>query len=119
MATDLNIPVEVVGCPTIREADGLARSSRNMRLSAEARAVAAALPREMAAVAAALRSGAEVAATLAAARAALLRAGFEAVEYIDLCDAGTLMWIDRLDGPARLLAAARVGGVRLIDNIAV
>ena len=54
-----------------------------------------------------------------AAKAALLDAGFERVEYIDLCDAETLLWIDRLDGPARLLAAAWVGGVRLIDNIAV
>jgi pantoate--beta-alanine ligase len=119
MAADLNIPVEVVACPTIREADGLARSSRNVRLSAEARAIATALPREMAAVAKALRGGADVAPVLAAARAALLAAGFEQVEYIDLCDAETLLWIDRLDGPARLLAAAWVGGVRLIDNIAV
>jgi pantoate--beta-alanine ligase len=119
MAADLNIPVEVIGCPTIREADGLARSSRNVRLSPEARAVAGALPREMAAVATALHSGAAVASTLAAAKAALLQAGFDKVEYIDLCDAETLMWIDRCDGPARLLAAAWVGGVRLIDNIPV
>ncbi len=119
MAADLNIPVEVVGCPTIREADGLARSSRNVRLSADARAVAAALPREMAAAVRALRGGAKVAPTLASAKAALLDAGFETVEYIDLCDAETLLWRDRLDGPARLLAAAWVGGVRLIDNIAV
>lgn len=119
MAVDLNIPVEVIGCPTIREADGLARSSRNVRLSPDARAVAAALPREMSAVAVALRHGAAVVSTLAAAKGALLQAGFDKVEYIDLCDAETLMWIDHLDGPARLLAAAWVGGVRLIDNIPV
>jgi pantoate--beta-alanine ligase len=119
MAADLNIPVTVVGCPTIREADGLARSSRNVRLTPEARAIAAALPAEMRAVAAALRSGAEVAAELARARAALIAAGFEAVDYLDLCDGETLLWIDRMREPARLMAAAWVGGVRLIDNIAV
>ncbi len=66
-----------------------------------------------------MRGGAGVAPTLAAAKAALLAAGFETVEYIDLCDAETLLWIDHLDGPARLLAAAWVGGVRLFDNIEV
>lgn len=119
MAADLNIPTEVVACPTIREADGLARSSRNMRLTAEARAVAAALPLEMSAAAQAMRAGRPVPQALAAATAGLLDAGFERVDYMDLCDAETLLWIDRVDGPARLLAAAWVGGVRLIDNIAV
>ena len=119
MAADLNIPTEVVACPTIREADGLARSSRNTRLTAEARAVAAALPREMSAAAQAMRAGRPVPQALAAATAGLLAAGFERVDYMDLCDAETLLWIDRVDGPARLLAAAWVGGVRLIDNIAV
>jgi len=119
MAADLNIPTEVVACPTIREADGLARSSRNMRLTAEARAVAAALPLEMSAAAQAMRAGMPVPQALAAATAGLLAAGFERVDYMDLCDAETLLWIDRVDGPARLLAAAWVGGVRLIDNIAV
>jgi pantoate--beta-alanine ligase len=119
MAADLNIPTEVVACPTIREADGLARSSRNMRLDAEVRAVAAALPREMSGAARAMRSGVPVPQALAAAKDGLLAAGFERVDYMDLCDAQTLLWIDRVDGPARLLAAAWVGGVRLIDNIAV
>lgn len=119
MAADLNIPTEVVACPTIREADGLARSSRNTRLTAEARAVAAALPLEMSAAAQAMRAGRPVPQALAAATAGLLAAGFERVDYMDLCDAETLLWIDRVDGPARLLAAAWVGGVRLIDNIAV
>jgi pantoate--beta-alanine ligase len=73
----------------------------------------------MSAVALALRGGAPVAPTLSAAKAALLQAGFDKVEYIDLCDAETLLWIDGLDGSARLLAAAWVGGVRLIDNIPV
>lgn len=99
MAADLNIPTEVVACPTIREADGLARSSRNMRLTAEARAVAAALPLEMSAAAQAMRAGRPVPQALAAATAGLLAAGFERVDYMDLCDAETLLWIDRVDGP--------------------
>ena len=119
MAADLNIPTEVVACPTIREADGLARSSRNTRLGAEARAVAAALPREMSGAAQAMRAGVPVPRALAAATAGLVAAGFERVDYMDLCDAQTLLWIDQVDGPARLLAAAWMGGVRLIDNIAV
>jgi pantoate--beta-alanine ligase len=119
MVADLDIPTEVVACPTIREADGLARSSRNTRLTAEARAVAAALPREMTRAARAMRAGLPVPQALAAATAAVLAAGFDRVDYMELCEAQTLLWTDRLDSPARLLAAARVGGVRLIDNIAV
>jgi pantoate--beta-alanine ligase len=119
MVADLNIPTEVVACPTIREADGLARSSRNMRLDAEARAVASALPRQMSGASRALRAGTPVPQALAAATDGLLAAGFDRVDYMDLCDAQTLLWIDQVDGPARLLAAAWVGGVRLIDNIAV
>lgn len=119
MVADLDIPIEVVACPTIREADGLARSSRNTRLTAEARVAAAALPREMAGAAHAMRAGMPVPQALAAATAAVLAAGFDRVDYMELCDAQTLLWTDRLDSPARLLAAAWVGGVRLIDNIAV
>lgn len=119
MVADLDIPTEVVACPTIREADGLARSSRNARLTAEARVVAAALPREMARAARAMRAGMPVPQALAAATAAVLAAGIDRVDYMELCEAQTLLWTDQLDSPARLLAAARVGGVRLIDNIAV
>ena len=119
MAADLNLPCAVVACPTIREADGLARSSRNTRLSVQARAVAPVLHRAMTRAAKAIRGGAPVAGALEVAKAEVLAAGFERVEYMDLCDAATLLWIDRVDGPARLLAAAWVGGVRLIDNIGV
>ena len=117
MALDLNIPVEVIGCPTIREADGLARSSRNVRLSPEARTKAAALPRAMTRAARAIRQDAPVSDALAKARAEVLAAGFEQVEYMDLCDAATLLWIDEAQGPARLLAAAWIGGVRLIAGV--
>ena len=119
LVRDLNLPVEIMGCPTLRDADGLAQSSRNARLSPEARAGAGALPRVMADVAAAIRGGAEVRQALEKGRAALLAAGFERVDYLDLCGAETLIWIDRLTDSGRLLAAAWAGGVRLIDNIAV
>ncbi len=119
LVRDLNIPVKIIPCPTIREADGLAMSSRNVRLSADARAAAPALHRAMQTAAEAIRGGAPVAATLAAARQAVLGAGFASVEYLDLRDAETLEPLGGLDRPARLLAAAMAGGVRLIDNIAV
>ncbi|MCO5128299.1 MAG: pantoate--beta-alanine ligase [Rhodobacteraceae bacterium] len=119
LVTDLNIPVDVIGCPTIREDDGLAMSSRNVRLSDAERAVAPALHRAMQAAAEAIRGGAPTGAALADARAAILAAGFGAVEYLDLRHAGTLEPIDRAGPGARLLVAAMLGEVRLIDNIAV
>ena len=119
LVRDLNIPIRIIPCPTIREADGLAMSSRNVRLTAEERAVAPALHRSMQAAAEAIRGGGDVAAALEAARAAVLAAGFASVEYLDLRDAETLEVATALDRPARLLAAAVLGEVRLIDNIAV
>ena len=119
LVRDLNIPIRIVPCPTIREADGLAMSSRNVRLTAEERALAPALHGAMQGAAAAIRGGADVAAALEAARAAVLAAGFASVEYLDLRDAETLEVVTTLDRPARLLAAAVLGEVRLIDNIAV
>lgn len=119
LVRDLNIPIRIIPCPTIREADGLAMSSRNVRLTAAERAVAPALHRAMQGAAAAIRGGADVAAALEAARAAVLAAGFASVEYLDLRDAGTLEVVTTPERPARLLAAATLGEVRLIDNIAV
>ena len=119
MVADLNIPTAISGCPTLREDDGLALSSRNARLSAEDRAIAPALHRAMAAAAARLRAGDDAAQVLAQARDQIIAAGFEQVEYLDLHDPETLVPLERLDGPARLLAAAWLGPVRLIDNIAV
>lgn len=119
LARDLDIPTQIVGHPTVREADGLARSSRNAYLSADERTRAVELPRAMQAAADALIAGGDVAATLEAATQRLLSAGFAAVDYVELRDAETLAPIDRLDRPARLLAAARIGGTRLIDNVAV
>ncbi len=119
LVRDLNIPIRIIPCPTIREEDGLAMSSRNVRLTAAERAVAPALNRAMVAAADAIRGGAEAAAALLDARDAVLAAGFASVEYLDLRDAETLETVARPDRPARLLAAAMLGEVRLIDNIAV
>lgn len=117
LVRDLNMPVTITGCPTLREADGLAMSSRNMRLSAAERRIAPALHREMAAAAEAIRRGVPAGRALASARQTLLAAGFSAVEYLDLRDAEGLS--PATGAPARILAAAVLGGVRLIDNIPV
>jgi len=119
MVRDRALPVEIVGVPTQRDADGLALSSRNLYLTEGERAAARALPRALGEAAAALQGGAEAAPTLAAAVDKLARAGFDPVDYVELRDAETLAPLDRLDRPARLLAAARIGTTRLIDNLPV
>ncbi|WP_273500996.1 pantoate--beta-alanine ligase [Paracoccus sphaerophysae] len=119
LAADLNIPIEVTGCPTVREADGLAMSSRNARLSPSDRAAAPALYAALTHAAQRLRGGEDPAPVLGAAWEEILAGGFARVEYLDLRHPQTLTPLDRLDGPARLLAAAWLGPVRLIDNIAV
>lgn len=119
MVADLNIPVEVVGCETIREADGLAMSSRNARLDPLSRAQAPALHRIMVKTAAQIRGGGEIAASLLQARDDLRQAGFTEVEYLDLRTAAMLEPAAGIEQPVRLLAAAWIGGVRLIDNIPV
>ncbi|QCO56596.1 pantoate--beta-alanine ligase [Pseudorhodobacter turbinis] len=119
LVADLNLAVKITGCETIREADGLAMSSRNGQLSAKARACAPALHTAMQRAGAAIRGGAPVPIAMRAARAEVLAAGFDEVEYIELRSAVMLERVSRLDGPVRMLAAAMIGGVRLIDNIAV
>jgi pantoate--beta-alanine ligase len=119
LVRDLDIPVRIEGVPTVREADGLALSSRNAYLSAEERRVAPMLHRVLADVAARLRGGAVPAAAVAQGHAALAAAGFTRVDYLDLADAETLAPALRLDRPARLIAAAWLGRTRLIDNLAV
>ncbi|WP_135467804.1 pantoate--beta-alanine ligase [Crenalkalicoccus roseus] len=115
MVTDLDLPVRIVGCPTVREADGLALSSRNRFLSAEERARAPALHAVLRRVAGELAAGALVEAALAAARTDLAAQGF-AVDYLALVAPETLRPAATL--PGRLIAAARLGSVRLLDNIA-
>ena len=119
MVRDLDFDIRIVGVPTVREADGLALSSRNRYLSEDERAAAVALPDAMGEAAEAIAGGADVGATLIDAKAKLFEAGFSTVDYIELRDAETLEPMAMLDRPARMLAAARIGTTRLIDNIAV
>ncbi|MGO4914110.1 pantoate--beta-alanine ligase [Pseudogemmobacter sp. W21_MBD1_M6] len=119
LVADLNVPVTVVGCPTVREADGLALSSRNQRLTGEERALAPALPRAMRDAAARICAGQTASVALAAARTAILSAGFREVEYLELRGAQDLVMMDHADRPAHIFAAAWLGDVRLIDNMDV
>lgn len=119
MARDLDIPVEVIGCETVREPSGLAMSSRNLRLSQDGLERAAALNAAMREAAAKSAAGAPWAGLEAAARQALAACGFGDVEYFDLRCAETLEALDTPSRPARLLAAAWLDGIRLIDNIEV
>ncbi|UIJ46143.1 pantoate--beta-alanine ligase [Sphingomonas cannabina] len=117
MVADLDMGLEIVGVPTQRDDDGLALSSRNAYLAPEDRAAAVALPRALGAAARAIGEGGDATAALAQAREALSAAGF-AIDYVALVDAETLGEPDPAR-PMRLLAAARIGGTRLIDNVAV
>lgn len=119
MVADLNLAVTIVGSPTVRDADGLALSSRNAFLTQDDRARAVALPDAMRKAAARMAAGDSVDDVLADAVAGILAGGFAGVDYLALADASSLVRLDRLERPARLLAAARIGGTRLIDNIAV
>lgn len=119
MVRDLDIPVRVEGLPTVREADGLAMSSRNAYLSADERTRAPELHRALAAAAAALATGDDAAVVIDQARARIAAAGFGTIDYVELRDAETLEPVDRADRPARLLAAAWMGKARLIDNVPV
>ena len=123
MARDLDLlrphADAILGVATVREADGLAMSSRNAYLTPDERARAAALPAAMRAAIAAIGAGGAVAPALAELEQALLAAGFAATDYAELCDAASLARLaTRGSGPARLLVAARIGKARLIDNMA-
>jgi pantoate--beta-alanine ligase len=119
MARDLDLPVKVVGVPTVREKDGLALSSRNVYLSALERAVAPVLQRVLKATAARIKAGAPIEAALADGRAEIVHAGF-ALDYLEARHALTLEPVaTRQDGPIRLLVAAKIGKTRLIDNLGV
>lgn len=119
MVADLNIPATIVGVPTVREADGLALSSRNAYLSDDERRRAVALPNALARARDAIRSGETVAAALRQAKQTLVDAGFLKIDYLALVDAATLEPLDRPAGEMRLIAAATIGTTRLIDNITV
>jgi len=119
MVHELGLEVEVVGVPTQRDADGLALSSRNVYLSEDERLAARALPRALGEAARAIGEGGEIGEALSRARERLIAAGFEPIDYVELRDAETLAPVTRLDRPARLLAAARIGRTRLLDNLPV
>jgi pantoate--beta-alanine ligase len=121
LAQDLDLPVQIVAGPIVRDADGLALSSRNAYLTASQRAAAPALYRALCAAKAAIEGGERAAEAERAGRAAVLAAGFDAVDYFDLRRADDLSRLgpDNIGSPARLLSAARLGRTRLLDNVAV
>jgi pantoate--beta-alanine ligase len=115
----LGLPIEIAGVPTQRDADGLALSSRNAYLSHDERIAARTLPRALGDAARAIARGERIGDALEKARRRLAEAGFDPIDYVALRDAETLRPVERLDRPARLLAAARIGRTRLIDNLPV
>lgn len=119
MVADLNLPIDIIGVPTQRDDDGLALSSRNIYLAPEDRTRAVALPRALGVAARVIGQGGDAVQALASAREALLSGGFDTVDYVELIDAETLAPLPDPARPRRLLAAARIAGTRLIDNIAV
>lgn len=119
MVRDLDLPLEILPGPTVREPDGLAMSSRNRYLSADERARAVVIYEMLQAVAEAARTGHE-AASIADGTAKLTAAGFGKIDYVAVRDAETLKAWDRASGrPGRVLAAAWLGETRLIDNVAI
>jgi pantoate--beta-alanine ligase len=119
MTADLDIPVEILGVPTVRETDGLALSSRNAYLSPDERRRAVALPTALKAAREAILGGSSVSAALQKAKQSLVDAGFLRVDYFALVDAATLAPLDSPAGEMRLIAAAVIGATRLIDNLAL
>jgi pantoate--beta-alanine ligase len=119
MARDLDLPLRVIGAPTVREADGLAMSSRNVYLTADERALAPTLYRMLKLCTKKMVQGRSIQTILAEGREAIEHAGF-ALDYLEARHAETLLPVKLVtDGPLRLLVAARLGKTRLIDNVAV
>ncbi|WP_267922126.1 pantoate--beta-alanine ligase [Methylobacterium sp. C25] len=116
---DLDIPVSIAGMPTIRESDGLALSSRNRYLNKVERDIAPRLHSILVESAAMLADGRMAAPLLSKGMAALEKAGFGPVQYLELRDIETFLPVIRVERPARLLTAAYLGTTRLIDNVAV
>jgi pantoate--beta-alanine ligase len=119
MVSDLGLPIDIAGLETVREPDGLALSSRNAYLSEDERRRAVALPIALREAAAALRDGRAVGEVLQGAIDALTAAGFGPIDYLALVDEATLEPVTVFGPSSRLIAAARIGTTRLIDNLAV
>ena len=119
LVDDLGLPQEIVAVPTVREADGLALSSRNAYLSADERKRSVALQASLREAARRLVDGEASEAVLAAAGKALEEAGFRRPDYLALVDEDTLEPLERVEPGSRLIVAATIGRTRLIDNLAV
>ena len=120
MVLDLNLPVEIVACPTVRQADGLALSSRNAYLSADQRKQATSLSRALFTAADRIAAGgADLEAIRATIRRDIHEAGPADIEYVEVVDAETLDRLTAVDRPARICLAVRIGSCRLIDNVGV
>ena len=119
LVTDLGLRTEIVGVPTVREADGLALSSRNAYLSPEDRQRAVGLPSALKGARNAIRTGVAVGTALQQAKQSLVDSGFLRIDYFALVDGATLEPLDEPEGEMRLIAAAVIGTTRLIDNLAV
>jgi pantoate--beta-alanine ligase len=117
MAMDLALPTEIVACPTVRQADGLALSSRNVHLTPEERAAAPVLHRALAEARTRWEAGERDAEVLRnVMRQTLSTEPLAALEYVSVADGMTLTELDRVDGPALASLAVRFGATRLIDN---
>ena len=120
MVADLNVPIDIVGCPTVRESDGLACSSRNAYLSPPERAQAACLNRALSAAVKRVQGGQRDGRAISTAiRDEIGLAGPSKIEYVEVVDAVTLEVLDCVDRPARICLAVRIGSCRLIDNVGV
>ncbi len=119
MVRDLDIASEILAVPTVREADGLACSSRNDYLTSAERPVAARLHEILRDTAARLAAGGDVIGEIERGMIALREAGFDGVDYLALCDGDSLEPLSEAKAGARLLAAVRLGPTRLIDNLAL
>ncbi len=119
LTADLGLPIQIVAGQTVREPDGLAMSSRNAYLSSEERKIASQLNVVLRNVAEKVQQGESTASAEAWGREALLRAGFTSVDYVAVRESATLAAIESLVRPARVLAAAKLGSTRLIDNLPV
>ena len=119
LATDLDIPVEIIGAPTIREEDGLALSSRNVYLDTKSRSIAPSMYNILNQYASDISNGNDIKKSLQLAKQNMQKSGFEKIEYLDLRSSQTLQACNDIKKPSRLFAAAWLGSTRLIDNLAI
>ena len=119
LATDLDIPVEIIGAPTIREEDGLALSSRNVYLDTKSRSIAPSMYNILNQYASDISNGNDIKKSIQLAKQNMQKSGFEKIEYLDLRSSQTLQACNDIKKPSRLFAAAWLGSTRLIDNLAI